>query len=117
MPEEEDADVLHEVIMALEMKDNGTVGCAYYVALDEALFLQEDIPMAGMELIETLLIHVEPTTVIIANRAPESLRDFLEAGMQDVHGSNQGKISSFLLAKVTKFQSQVKCVVFGSCAP
>ena len=91
--EEEEADALHEIIMALEMKDNGTVGCAYYVALDEALFLQEDIPMAGMELIETLLVHVEPTTVIVANRPPEKLRDFLEAGMQDVQGNNQGNAS------------------------
>lgn len=90
--EDEDVDALHEVIMAIEMKDNGSVGCSYYIAMEETLFLQEDIPMAGMELVETLLIHVEPTTVIIANRAPEKLARFLEDGMQDMQGNNNGTV-------------------------
>lgn len=72
--------------MAIDMKDNGTVGCAYYVAIDEALFLQEDVPLAGIELVETLLLHVEPTTVLISIRSPDSLVQFIEAGAQDFQG-------------------------------
>ncbi|KAF3764856.1 hypothetical protein M406DRAFT_259223 [Cryphonectria parasitica EP155] len=72
--------------MAIDMKDNGTVGCAYYVAVDETLFLQEDIPMAGMEFVETLLLRVEPTTVLISLRSPGRLVEFLEAGAQDWEG-------------------------------
>ncbi|KAJ0121776.1 hypothetical protein J7T55_008943 [Diaporthe amygdali] len=83
---DDDPDGMNEVIMAIDMKDNGTVGCAYYVAIDEALFLQEDIPLAGMELVETLLLHVEPTTVLISIRSPDNLAHFIEAGAQDFQG-------------------------------
>lgn len=72
--------------MAIDMRDNGTVGCAYYVAIDESLFLQEDIPLAGIELVEMLLLHVEPTTVLLSIRSPDSLVRFIESGAQDFHG-------------------------------
>jgi len=32
---DEDADALGEVVMAVDMSKNGTLGCAYYVAQDE----------------------------------------------------------------------------------
>jgi len=73
--------------MAIDMKDNGTVGCAYYVAIDEALFLQEDVPLVGIELVETLLRHAEPTTVLISIRSPDTLVRFVESGAQDFQGN------------------------------
>lgn len=76
--------------MAIHMKDNGTVGSAYYVAIDEALFLQEDVTMAGIEFVETLLLRVEPTTVLISLRSPDLLVEFLEAGAQDYEGNREG---------------------------
>lgn len=85
---QENGDVVSEVIMAIEMKDNNTVGCAYYVTLEETLYLQEDIPMAGMEIVETLLLQAQPTTVIINNRAPAKLAEYLEAHAQDLEGSH-----------------------------
>lgn len=94
-PGSDEPDTMNEVIMAIDMKDNGTVGCAYYVAIDEALFLQEDIPLAGIELVETLLLHAEPTTVLISIRSPDSLVRFIEAGAQDFQGNrNQEEGSS-----------------------
>lgn len=83
--------------MAIDMKDNGTVGCAYYVAVDEALFLQEDSPMAGIDFVETLLLRVEPTTVLISLRSPDNLVEFLEAGAQDFEGNREGTLVSFLV--------------------
>ncbi|RYP27731.1 hypothetical protein DL767_007568 [Monosporascus sp. MG133] len=47
--------------------------------------------MAGVELVETLLLHVNPTTVLIASRAPDSLADYLERGAQGIDG-NQGDL-------------------------
>lgn len=76
--------------MAIHMRDDGTVGCAYYVAIDEKLFLQEDIAMGGIDFVETLLLRVEPTTVLISLRSPDSLVEFLEAGAQDFEGNRQG---------------------------
>lgn len=83
--------------MAIYMKDNGTVGCAYYVAIDEALFLQEDIPMAGIDFVETLLLRVEPTTVLVSLRSPDNLVEFLEAGAQDFEGNREGISASLLV--------------------
>ncbi|KAB5579927.1 muts domain V-domain-containing protein [Coniochaeta sp. 2T2.1] len=83
----DDNDALNEIIMAIEMKDNNTIGCAYYVAMEETLYLQEDIPMAGIEIVETLLLQAQPTTVIISNRAPEKMAKYLEAHAQDLDGS------------------------------
>lgn len=76
--------------MAIDMKDNGTIGCAYYVAIDEALFIQEDIPMAGVDFVETLLMRIEPTTVLTSIRGPDSLIEFLEAGAQDFGENREG---------------------------
>lgn len=73
--------------MAIEMKDNNTVGCAYYITIEETLYLQEDIPMAGIEIVETLLLQAQPTSVIINNRAPAKMADYLEAHAQDLEGT------------------------------
>lgn len=87
----EDADALNEVMMAIEMKINGNLGCAYYVTAQETLFLLEDVAMAGMELVETLLLHANPTTVLISTKAPDNLVSFLESGTQGVDG-NRGSL-------------------------
>ncbi|KAI1154751.1 muts domain V-domain-containing protein [Nemania diffusa] len=89
--EEASADAMAEIILAIDMRDRGpqgsTLGCAYYVALDESLYLLEDVAMAGVDLVETLLLHARPTTVLISAKAPESLARFLAHGSQDVNGN------------------------------
>ncbi|KAI1115243.1 muts domain V-domain-containing protein [Nemania sp. NC0429] len=88
---EESSDVMNEIIMAIDMRDRGpkgsTLGCAYYIVLEEALYLLEDVAMAGVDLVETLLLHAQPTTVLISARASESLSQFLASGSQDVNGN------------------------------
>lgn len=86
-----DQDKLNEVIMALDVDQNGKVGCAYYSAIDEALFLEEDVAMGGIETVETLLLHVEPTSLLIPNRASGNLVEFLE---QDAHRFEDDQASS-----------------------
>lgn len=75
-------DTLSEVIMAIDMDKDGRVGCAYYIAIDEMLLLEEDIAMGGVEAVDTLLLHAQPTSVIVPNRAPGDLVEFLE---RDAH--------------------------------
>lgn len=87
----DDEDALNEIIMALSMTNNGNVGCAYYVALDEALYLQQDVPMAGLDLVETLLLHVQPTTVIVPSRMPDNIMEYLEKGAQQLGHHQHGK--------------------------
>ncbi|KAI1763423.1 muts domain V-domain-containing protein [Hypoxylon sp. FL1150] len=89
----EDADALGEIIMAVDMKDNGNLGCAYYIAADETLFLLDDVAMSGIDLVETLLLHASPTTVLISARASEALASYLAKGAQGLDG-NQGDLQS-----------------------
>ncbi|KAI1467344.1 muts domain V-domain-containing protein [Daldinia caldariorum] len=79
------------------MKENGSLGCAYYIAADETLFLLEDVAMSGMDLVETLLLHVNPTTILISARAPEKLADYLARGAQGVDGNRDGQNSAYIL--------------------
>ncbi|KAI0450679.1 muts domain V-domain-containing protein [Xylaria acuta] len=100
LPEESD-DAMNEIIMAIDMRDRGprgsTLGCAYYVVLEEALYLLEDVAMASIDLVETLLLHVQPTTVLISARAPESLSQFLARGSQDVNGNRGDFPGAYIL--------------------
>ena len=52
--DEDDTDeMLDNVIMAVDMKERGTVGCAYYVAREERLFCMEDMVHGGRDVVET----------------------------------------------------------------
>ncbi|KAI0012933.1 muts domain V-domain-containing protein [Xylariaceae sp. FL0662B] len=87
----EEADALNEVIMAIDMKDNGNLGCAYYIALDETLYLLEDVAMSGIDLVETLLLYAKPTTILVSARASDTLASYLARGAQGVDG-NRGDL-------------------------
>ncbi|KAI9051038.1 hypothetical protein LZ554_005146 [Drepanopeziza brunnea f. sp. 'monogermtubi'] len=83
----EDSDAINEVIMAVDLKDPGTVGCAYYVARDEKLCLMEDIKMAGLDIVDTLKVHIQPTTILISTRSDEKLEEHLS---KDARGIERG---------------------------
>ncbi|KAK4224619.1 muts domain V-domain-containing protein, partial [Podospora fimiseda] len=85
--------------MAIDMDKNGKVGCAYYSAIDETLFIEEDIAMGGVEMLETLLLHVEPTSVFVSNRAPGTLVEFAErdAHRYDEDETSNGEQGSYIL--------------------
>jgi DNA mismatch repair protein MSH5 len=48
----DDSDALNEVVLAVDLRERGTVGCAYYVARDEKLYFMEDAQLGGVETIE-----------------------------------------------------------------
>ncbi|PNY29296.1 MutS protein [Tolypocladium capitatum] len=82
----EDSDsVLQEVIMALEMRDGASMGCAFFTTATGALALSEDVPMADTNVAEHFVTHIQPTTLLVSARAPEQLMNFLEklAGSDD----------------------------------
>jgi len=83
----EDADSLNEVIMAIDMKERGTLGCAYYIAREEKLCMIEDIKMAGLDIIDLLKLHAQPTILLISSRAEEDLEDHL---MKEARPINRG---------------------------
>ena len=73
----EDDDSLNETIMAIEMKEHGTIGCAYYAAREEKLYLVEDIKFASFDTIDVLKLHAQPTVILISTRSDERLEDYL----------------------------------------
>jgi DNA mismatch repair protein MSH5 len=89
----EDSDAINEVIMAVDLKDPGTVGCAYYIARDEKLCLMEDIKMAGLDIVDTLKVHIQPTTILISTRSEEKLEEHLS---KDARGIERGGEASKL---------------------
>jgi len=91
----EDADSLNEVIMAVNMKERGTLGCAYYVAREEKLCLMEDIKMAGLDIVELLKLHAQPTILLISSRAEEELEDHL---MKEARSVDRGDDDSEVLS-------------------
>ena len=52
---EGDLDLQNEVVMAVNLTDRGTVGCAYYVARDEKLYFMEDVRFGGPEVIDACM--------------------------------------------------------------
>jgi DNA mismatch repair protein MSH5 len=87
----ENADALNEIIMAIDMRDRDTLGCAYYVARDEKLFLMEDVKLAGLDIVDTLKLHASPTVVLISTKSDETLEDHLAKEAKDaIEGDNPG---------------------------
>ncbi|KAM3071187.1 hypothetical protein ACMFMF_007662 [Clarireedia jacksonii] len=84
-------DSMNEIIMAVDMKDRGSVGCAYYVAREEKLCLMTDISMGGLDIIDTLKVQAEPTTILISTRCDETLEDHLG---KDAKGIDRGDEAS-----------------------
>ena len=90
--EREENDSLNEVIMAVDLRNRGTVGCCYYVARQAKLYLMEDIQSGGLEVINTcrsaptvsaklrlyakinsVKLHVQPTVILLSTRVDESV--------------------------------------------
>ncbi|KAF4961953.1 hypothetical protein FSARC_9944 [Fusarium sarcochroum] len=70
--------IQHEIVMAVDMKDNSTIGCAYFSTTDGVLHVSEDISMASPDIAEQFLVHIQPSTLIVSARAPGNFRDHLE---------------------------------------
>ena len=47
-----DLDAHQEVIMSVNVTDQGSVGCAFYVAQEEKLSVMEDIQLGGPDMVD-----------------------------------------------------------------
>ncbi|KAK3362851.1 muts domain V-domain-containing protein [Lasiosphaeria hispida] len=84
--------------MGIDMGKGGRIGCAYYVAMDEVLYVEEDVAMGGIEAVDTLLLGVQPTTVLVPNRAPIELVELLERDAQRLDDeSSSGERGAYVL--------------------
>lgn len=72
--EREDADLLSEIIMAVDMRNGSNVGCCYYVAKDQKLAILSDIRSGGLEIIDACMTHDEPHYFLPADHALVKVR-------------------------------------------
>jgi hypothetical protein len=45
-------DFMEQIIVALDMRDKGKVGCAYYVASEERLLCMEEVSGGGVDMVD-----------------------------------------------------------------
>lgn len=58
-----DDDTLNEIVMSLDLTQKGTVGCSYYVARHEKLYLMEDLHFGGVDAVDACTLQdLERTT-------------------------------------------------------
>ncbi|KAL9609329.1 MAG: hypothetical protein Q9167_005895 [Letrouitia subvulpina] len=69
--EREANDFLNEVVMAIDLRDWATIGCSFYIAREETLYMMEDVKSGGPEIIETLRIYAQPTVMLLSSKANE----------------------------------------------
>lgn len=86
--------------MAIQLRDRGTIGCAYFVASRETLFFMDDVKAGGKEIIETLKLQINPTVILICSCTEDDIMDCLTSGAIDEDGlewSNNGIGLPYLL--------------------
>ncbi|KAL8771108.1 MAG: hypothetical protein Q9209_003279 [Squamulea sp. 1 TL-2023] len=80
--------------MAIDVRDRGTVGCAYYVAREEKLYMMQDVNSGGIDIIETceyfsqrnstdaetrqVRLHAQPTVILLSTKSDESVCTYLD---------------------------------------
>ncbi|KAL9597285.1 MAG: hypothetical protein Q9219_005266 [cf. Caloplaca sp. 3 TL-2023] len=92
----EEADAMNEVVMAVDLRDRTTVGCAYYVAREEKLYMMEDVKFGGIEIVEK---SEEFATPYIVEVRPSSEFGF-EAGkmkLASISLTKEGPCMSFIV--------------------
>lgn len=92
--------------MAVEIKERGAVGCAYYVAREEKLYFMEDMKFGDIETIDAcecivlslavqlthafaVKLYANPTVVLISTKADDAVMDKLDPERRSV-GSVDG---------------------------
>nr|ABH09702.1 MSH5-like protein [Talaromyces marneffei] len=65
-------DDLGEVVMGIDIKEEGTVGCCFYIAREERLSILSDVQFGGKDFIDTLKVEINPTTILTSTRAEEA---------------------------------------------
>ncbi|PYI25587.1 DNA mismatch repair protein Msh5 [Aspergillus indologenus CBS 114.80] len=61
-------DELDQVIVAIDSRESGTVGCSYYSVREEKLYLLGDLRHSDSEVIDSLIIQTSPTMLLLSPR-------------------------------------------------
>ncbi|OAP65085.1 hypothetical protein AYL99_01057 [Fonsecaea erecta] len=64
-----DDDFLEQVIVAVDIKGRGEIGCAYYIAGEERLLCMEEVMGGAADVVDKLKLDLQPTRVILSLRS------------------------------------------------
>ncbi|KAI7369629.1 hypothetical protein KC354_g1789 [Hortaea werneckii] len=88
---DQDLDSLDEVVMAVNLTERGTMGCAYYAARTEKLYFMEDVKFGSADVAESLKLFVDPTVILVSTKCSEDVLDRLDPEMRDQQASVDGR--------------------------
>ncbi|KAI7177104.1 hypothetical protein KC316_g2684 [Hortaea werneckii] len=88
---DQDLDSLDEVVMAVNLTERGTVGCAYYAARTEKLYFMEDIKFGSADVVASLKLFVDPTVILVSTKCTEDVLDRLDPEMREQRASVDGR--------------------------
>ena len=91
--------------LAMDMKTDGTLGCAYFSSDSNILFLLQEVASADMAWVDQLVFHARPAVVLLPARAPEDMIQHLES----LAGSAVQGIHILLCPRRNSLFSQVLC--------
>ncbi|KAI9670699.1 MAG: MutS protein msh5 [Alyxoria varia] len=78
-----------EVVMAVDLRERGSVGCSYYVSHNETLYFMEDAELGNVEIVDMLKLFIEPTMILVSSKADDAVLDHLDPGSR-LRGSGNG---------------------------
>ncbi|KAI4256406.1 MAG: hypothetical protein L6R42_006240 [Xanthoria sp. 1 TBL-2021] len=80
--------------MAADLRDRGTVGCAYYIAREEKLYMMQDVNSGGIDILQLhaktlpVKLHAQPTVILLSTKSDENVSTYL-----DPTGGNRGSVA------------------------
>lgn len=89
--DDDDLESHHEIIMAVNVSDRGTVGCAYYVARTETLHFMEDAQLGGADIVDALKLFVDPTVILTSTKCNEEAIGRLDPEVRNPQASIDGR--------------------------
>ena len=106
--EQGEDDAANEVVMAIDMIQRETVGCCYYVAMEEKLYLLPDMKFGGLEVIDSVKLHAQPTVILLSTRVDESVDEQLDPHYRNRETTINGMLqvsgaSTVLMAALDQF--------------
>ena len=69
----DDADYFNEVVTAIDVRNNNTVGCCSYVAREEKLFVSSDMKYGGIEIVDACTFPDTDTNALLYWRNSQDL--------------------------------------------
>ncbi|KAF2264564.1 hypothetical protein CC78DRAFT_580350 [Lojkania enalia] len=92
----DNVDYIDEVVMAIDLRERGTIGCSYYVAREEKLFFMEDVKLGGVDAIDALKTYIEPTVILVSTKIDDAVLDRLDSEARS-RTSEEGSNDQFRL--------------------